>query len=83
MTLASEALFREITSKEVPLATPGDEVLETHLENATARDVGGGVAARQEARRGQDGRRRLDRDGRLPRARPGDGDAAAAGSRAT
>jgi phage terminase large subunit-like protein len=42
MTLASEALYREITSKEVPLATSGDEVLEVHLENATARDVGGG-----------------------------------------
>jgi phage terminase large subunit-like protein len=42
MTLASDALYREITSKEVPLATSGDEVLEVHLENAAARDVGGG-----------------------------------------
>lgn len=42
MTLASEALFREIVSKDAPLATSGDDVLETHLENATARDVGGG-----------------------------------------
>lgn len=42
MTLASEALFREVASKDAPLAQPGDDVWETHMENAAARDVGGG-----------------------------------------
>lgn len=40
MVDASERLYRAVT--KIELATNGDEVLEAHFDNATARDVGGG-----------------------------------------